>query len=469
MAILSPRASRIRSEIEDFILQRRDDKLDKLADDDAKRDDLKAQYRPAAWLLDAARRVSQLQMVTHTLKAIHPDAKGSSLFVPASSLPNRDVVGSHCLPVSSASDVVGNAAALDVYKFLKLEHDGQTLLDLLQAGDADALAALSNDTEQAQTLRDAFVSITEPNGGPGSHARAKQLYWLLSPDPDELPNPLDNCHYHLLSPLYASAFSHHLYQTIQQHRFGDEAKAARQAKRDGVDHPHGYSDYPQLAEEKKGGTKPQNISQLNSERKGSNYLLASLPPVWESSGLAPLYHSDSAFSRFGRRREVLHLLRELRTWLEKHYQAPAEGEEDNSPNNIYIRDRRKKLQAQLFDELLVYSAEIINSLPAGWTAHADCKLPVEEQCWLDPWRAAGDEDFNKTWQWQDWPLQVAERFARWLNSKLDKTLPVNDAEFRYWARELAGDRDWQMLQAEQQRTLTALDRVQDQKGDKDAD
>lgn len=94
---------------------------------------------------------------------------------------------------------------------------------------------------------------------------------------------------------------------------------------------------------------------------------------------------------------------------------------------------------------------------------------MEEQCWLDPWRAAGDEDFNKTWQWQDWPLQVAERFARWLNSKLDKTLPVNDAEFRYWARELAGDRDWQMLQAEQQRTLTALDRVQDQKGDKDAD
>lgn len=463
------RQQRLRTLIADFLHQRLSDKLDKLADDDAKRDDLKAQYQPATWLLDAARRVGQLQMVTHTLKAIHPDAKGSSLFAPASSLSNRDVVGSHCLSPSSASDVVGNAAALDVYKFLKLEHDGQTLLSLLQASDADALAALSDDAEQAQTLCEAFVSITEPNGGPGSHTRAKQVYWLVSPSPDDLPNPCDDSHYHLLAPLYASAFSHHIYQTIQQHRFSEAAKAARQAKRDGADHPHGYSDYPHLAEEKKGGTKPQNVSQLNSERKGSNYLLASLPPVWESSELAPLYHTDSAFNRFGRRREVQRLLRELRTWLQKHYKAPKEGEEDNSPNNVSIRDHRKKLQDQIFDELVLYSAEIINNLPPGWSAHADCKLPIEEQCWLDPWRAAGDEDFNKTWQWQDWPLQVAERFARWLNSKLDKTLPVNDAEFRYWARELAGDREWQILQDEQQRTLTGLDQVQGQKGDKDAD
>lgn len=468
MITLSPRALRIRSEIASFILQRRDDKLDKLADDDAKRDDLKAQYQPATWLLDATRRVGRLQLATHTSKGIHPAAKGTSLYVSATLLPVRGVVGSHCL-TSVANDVVGDAAALDVYKFLKLEHNGQTLLSLLQAGDADALTALSDDAEQAQTLCGAFVSITEPNGGPGSHTRAKQLYWLVSPTPDDLPNPCDDSHYHLLSPLYASALSHHIYQTIQQHRFGEETKAARQAKRDGVDHPHGYSDYPQLAEEKKGGTKPQNISQLNSERKGSNYLLASLPPVWESSELTPLYHTDSAFNRFGRRREVQRLLRELRTWLQKHYKAPKEGEEDNSPNNVHIRDHRKKLQDQIFDELVLYSAEIINNLPAGWSAHAECKLSIEEQCWLDPWRAAGDEDFNKTWQWQDWPLQVAERFARWLNSKLDKTLPVNDAEFRYWARELAGDREWQILQDEQQRTLTAIDQVLGLKGDNDAD
>lgn len=77
--------------------------------------------------------------MTHTLKAIHPDAKGTNLYCLPNSLPQHALVGSHCLDDDFAGDVVGNAAALDVYKLLKLEHDGQTPLDLLLAADADAL------------------------------------------------------------------------------------------------------------------------------------------------------------------------------------------------------------------------------------------------------------------------------------------------------------------------------------------
>ncbi|WP_275663558.1 type I-F CRISPR-associated protein Csy1 [Laribacter hongkongensis] len=254
-----------RNKISDFVTIRL---ADKLAEDDPKRDALLAQYQPAAWLEDAARRVSQLQLVTHPLKATHPDARGSSLFVAPDSLPVRQEVGTHAL-ADIASDVVGNAAALDVYKFLKLEHEGQSLLALLQAGDADVLAALSDDAAQAEVWREAFCSITESAGGPASHSLAKQVYWPVSPD-EFPPDALDDSHFHLLSVLNSSALSHWLFGQIQAHR-----KAAWQARRDGVAYPHGYHDYPLLAEEKKGGTKPQNISQLNSERKGSNYLLAS--------------------------------------------------------------------------------------------------------------------------------------------------------------------------------------------------
>lgn len=438
------RAGKLKTLINDFIAGRLLDKLDKLAVDDPKREELLAQYQLKTWLADAARRVSQLQMVTHPLKATHPDARGSSLFVPPAALPQRQEAGSHNL-ANPASDVVGNAAALDVYKFLKLEHEGQSLLALLTSNDLDLLAALSDNPEQAAVWRDAFCSIAEPAGSLASHTRAKQVYWPVSPDEGGLPNPHDDSHYHLLAPLYASSLSHWLYQRIQQDRFGEGAKAARQARRDGESHPHGYSDYPQLAEEKKGGTKPQNISQLNSERKGSNYLLASLPPIWDNGEIRPLYRVDSIFTRFGQRKSVRGLLRDFRRWLGSVNRADHnKGETDH--NNMHIRNRRDACLDQIFDELLQFGSAYINQLPPGWTADSECCLPLEEQCWLDPLRSENDEAFNKIFQLQDWPQQLTERFARWLNGQLgDDRLQLADAEFHYWRRELAHDPGWQSL------------------------
>jgi len=433
----SPRSHSLQLAILGFLQQRRDDKLDRLPVDDPKREELIAQYLPSTWLANAARRVNQLQLVTHPLKASHPDARGSSLFVELGELPPRQEAGSHNLR-HATSDVVGNAAALDVYKFLKLEYDGQTLLTLLQANDADLLAALSEDAAQAAVWRDAFCSITESAGGPASHTRAKQVYWPVAPGEGGLPNPHDHSHYHLLAPLYASSLSHWLYQAIQQDRFGEAAKSARQARRDGVDHPNGYSDYPQLAEEKKGGTKPQNISQLNSERKGSNYLFASLPPVWDSSDIRPLYKVDSVFDRFGQRKAVRQLLRAFRDFL-----RALKPEQ----NNIHVRNRRAAYLDDIFEELLQFGAAYSNQLSPGWSADRDCRLPIEEQCWLDPHRAQSDEAFNQTFQWQDWPHQLAERFARWLNSQLgDDRLQLAEAEFHYWWRELSHDAGWQRQQ-----------------------
>lgn len=95
-------------------------------------------------------RVTQIQCATHTLKPIHPDARGSNLYVLPQNLPSLTEVGTHCLGANYRDDVVGNAAALDVYKFLTLQHQGQTLLQLACVEDADFLAALSNDAKEAQ-------------------------------------------------------------------------------------------------------------------------------------------------------------------------------------------------------------------------------------------------------------------------------------------------------------------------------
>jgi hypothetical protein len=60
------------------------------------------------------------------------------------------LIGSHNLGENTALDVVGNAAALDVYKFLRESHNGQSSLNLLLASDANVKAALSDDAEVAR-------------------------------------------------------------------------------------------------------------------------------------------------------------------------------------------------------------------------------------------------------------------------------------------------------------------------------
>src|SRR5690606_40777565 len=132
------RAARFREAISGFIEERRSAK-----EQDRNYDPAKYEYR--AWLADAARRVGQIQVVTHVLKATHPDARGSSLHVPPSNLPPHPDIGSHVLDGGFAEDVVGNAAALDVFKFLRTEVEGRRLLDWMRAGDADLKSALSDD------------------------------------------------------------------------------------------------------------------------------------------------------------------------------------------------------------------------------------------------------------------------------------------------------------------------------------
>ncbi len=92
------RAAEIRSGIEAFLKERFDTKAEKLAPDDPKYQALVEQFQFDTWINDAARRVGQLQVVTHSLKPIHPDAKGSNLYAPPESLNNHSFVGSHTLP-----------------------------------------------------------------------------------------------------------------------------------------------------------------------------------------------------------------------------------------------------------------------------------------------------------------------------------------------------------------------------------
>lgn len=413
---LTGRQHALRRLVEGFLHERLAAKTEKLAPDDPQHADLRAQYEPATWLADAARRVSQIQVATHTLKAIHPEARGTNLYCTPDTLPQRGVVGSHCLDSTFAVDVVGNAAALDVFKFLRLKHEGRALLELVQTGDPDLPAALSDDVEKGGEWVQAFAAIAHPPARLRSHTQAKQIYWRVGDD------PRDDAAFHLLFPLYPSSLVHKIYGELQEHRFGEQAKAARTARKDGAYCEHPVYEYGDLAVQKLGGTKPQNISQLNSERRGENYLLPSLPPVWQTQGPRSLKGRDSMLRVFERMPEVRELLRSLKGFLESDPDPTAE-----------TRQRRKATVEEIIDALLQLAATYRDQ-PTGWSTEPGHSLPEAEHHWLDPVGFARQRAEEGLPLPMDTPEQIATAFANWLNARLSGKLGMGHPEFLEWRK-----------------------------------
>lgn len=185
-------------------------------------------------------------------------------------------------------------------------------------------------------------------------------------------------------------------------------------------------DYPDTAVRTFGGTKPQNVSQLNSSQRGKSFLLSCAPPTWESQ-LQPPLGVNSVFSRnhFGLRvnKEVWSLKQYLLKKLDKNSVKP-------------IHDQRAERVDEIIDKLIQFSAEIQNLVNYdGWSASPDCKLSRAEQLWLDPQRAGLDDVFAQERDENDWQTVIADQFARWLNSRLKhEKLTMGDAEHTEWKK-----------------------------------
>jgi CRISPR-associated protein Csy1 len=376
-----------------------------------KRADEEARFNPSVWLTDAAERAKQISMVTHSLKFTHTDAKGSSVYVRRPSTPGPLESGylSTVALLEPRIDVVGNAAALDVASLLQIEDSGHTLISRLVQGDGSALTPFAeNDAQLLEWVSGLNAVLADKELS--SHKLAKQLYFPVAKD-----------RYHLISPLYASSLSEALYKRVADSRYLDAAKATRKARKESRYSAAVTVDYPNIAVQTFGGTKPQNVSQLNSSRGGKSFLLSCQPPVWGKRVLPPANHKNSFWREYDRRawRTAKALKDYLIQLLEKASTRPR-------------RDKRAELVDELIGILLQYAAEV-QSLKehAGWSA--DSQLPLAQQLWLDPLR--DDPEFQRLRDAQDWQQDVADQFANWLNHKLkDDKLMLKDVEFQEWSR-----------------------------------
>jgi len=263
--------------------------------------------------------------------------------------------------------------------------------------DTSALAVLAENEQQLAEWVNGFKQVLSTSN-PASHKLAKQIYF-----------PLDESQYHLLSPLFATSLAQALHKRLTDSRFSEEAKEINAAVKAGTWHSQPKTIFLQTAIQNFGGTKPQNISYLNSARGGKVRLLSCAAPVWQSVNRPPLQHKTifHAYSEFSR-------LARPTTERLKRYLLNVYSKE----NNQEIRQKRLSYVDEIIDILFNYVAGVQQPDFARWSEDQSCELKRSQQLWLDPLRSKTDDDFRFEREMGDWKKEVARDFGYWLSRQL---------------------------------------------------
>jgi CRISPR-associated protein Csy1 len=347
----------------------------------------------SSWLPDAAKRASQLAIVSHPSKFSHPSAKTTAIIAKAKSKVDGYLRTGN---LEYALDVFGNAAAMDVYKFLSLPmSDSRLVLEHLEDDTPEAKALFSISSTSYEELKEGFLSVKQSEGNKTYSDRlVKQVYF-----------PVADNQYHLLSLLTPSGVITKLKTTIDAMRFSEQAKEARDCRRHGLAHDTGYDDVLNLTVTAYGGTQPQNVSVLNSQNAGRAYLLMSAPPTIEKRAIR-LPTSDF-FSQ------------SLRSWLFKEPMQELHKLMRLDINNMKIR--------AAISNTIIYTAKMVmkeastlRDVEAGWSAREHYQgLEDYQRIWLD------DAYVTLRTEQSEWIKPLSRQFARWFLDTYVKALSAD--------------------------------------------
>ncbi len=180
---------------------------------------------------------------------------------------------------------------------------------------------------------------------------------------------------------------------INEIRFSDEAKQAREARKKQEHHPEGLAEIYGLTAIGYGGTKPQNISVLNSQNGGVAYLLNSTPPDIQKRNLqAPKY--DFFLNSL--------YVKQYQESFETFHRLITAG-----IVNAAIIKAQDNVIAFIINQVIEQSWAI-RQLEQGWSdTEAYKSLPEFQKIWLDNARTADRETDD------EWLEKVIAALARW--------------------------------------------------------
>ena len=365
------------------------------------------------WLPHAAKRAGQISIATHPCTFSHPSSRKNkngyaSSVIATSKQANDGFLRSGNVAV--AADALGNAAALDVYKFLMVElNDGQTLLQHIQQDTDSAKAALNISSPTADqgydSLKQSFLAMTETSSEVVTSSKIKQIYFPLNTSDENMVS------YHQLSILTPSGIVFDLRKRLDILRFGDDIKALRDNKKKNQ-FGEGYKEIVNLTTIGYGGTKPQNISVLNNKNGGKAHLFPSMPPVLHKRDLHfPTRDFFAQSVYYGACRAVFVKLHDL-------YKQDS--------NNIKVRNERDEYYQDIIDYVIEKLWQI-RAISKEQFLSEYSQLSKSQRIWLQVNEAPEDD------VWLD---DVLKQITHFLFNGYERTLAkkairFGDAEFKH--------------------------------------
>ncbi len=353
-------------------------------------------YEKATWINKAVKQARHA-ITTHASTFTHPDAKTSCFRFSAPYL-NNGLLSTNNVNYENDFDLFGNAATdsfvKEIYLFLNESVDEQTIWGHLKNESNEIKKFIQNynlDFDEAKTALSKLMIDPEP---PKTHKLLKQVYF-----------PVEN-NYHLLSLLTPSVVTTELLRRLNLIRFSEVAKQARSLKRDNKFSEDTYEDIFDLTEVAFGGSKPQNVSVLNSQNAGRAYLLSSCPPILEKRAIR-LPKTDF-FAQCLYRKNYQDSFVQLHKFMQLDL------------NNIDIRTAIRNIIQFVIDQVLLQGFKIREFYPEGWSKQDYyASLPKLQRVWLDPIYAQQRENDS------EWRNQLSEDIARWILRSYEKV--INEA------------------------------------------
>jgi CRISPR-associated protein Csy1 len=347
---------------------------------------------------------------THCAKLTHSSSSGSSI-LDVSNNRRTDYISTSSLQVKIIDGTYPNATLSKQVKFLMLEHNGSYLFEEIQKGNRLVFSVFAENDEELNYWIKSYQAIL--NEKPKTDILLKQLYFPVTKK------------YHLLTVLQSSSLAQQLYE-----QYFD--KEARKKQKKFIDARKSHKFIPDTQQSLIGVNKllitqsqHQNATVLNGKRSGILRLFSTQPPIWTAQTKAPI-NQKSWFDRGIPYSAVQTDIDYLRDFLIRNKKLSL------STRNPQKRKWLIKWGQSLTDAVLYY-AQQIQMLPAGWTKTDDIKLSLSQQYFLDPYR--DDEAFQTARKSTNWQIDVSKDFARWLNSKLigeDKQFTPQTEHTKLW-------------------------------------